>query len=156
MKKKLVLINPSIVSEVRLSYKSKVSPSDRIQLADSAHAAAIFRDHWDVNLIELQEQFKILYLNQANRILAIYKLSTGGLTATIADPRLIMATALKLAACNMILAHSHPSGNLKPSRADEEVTYKIKEASKLFDIKLLDHIILSSETYFSFADAGLL
>ncbi|OLY95573.1 JAB domain-containing protein, partial [Cnuella takakiae] len=72
------------------------------------------------------------------------------------DPRLVFSTALKVCACSIILAHNYPSGTLRPSRADEELTYKMKEAGRMLDIKVLDHIILSSEHYFSFADEGLL
>ena len=80
----------------------------------------------------------------------------GGITGTVADPRLILAAAIKSLSVGLVLCHNHPSGNLRPSRADEELTLKIKEAAKYHDIKVLDHIILSSEGYFSFADEGLL
>jgi DNA repair protein RadC len=83
-------------------------------------------------------------------------LSHGGLTGTIADPRIILKKALEENAVSIILGHNHPSGNLRPSKADEEFTLKIKEGAKYLDIKLLDHIIVSEEGYFSFADKGLL
>jgi DNA repair protein RadC len=89
-------------------------------------------------------------------VLGIYEVSTGGMTGTVADPKLIFAAALKGAACGIILAHNHPSNNLKPSISDEQLTTKIKEGGKLLDIKLLDHLIISSEGYYSFADEGLL
>jgi DNA repair protein RadC len=82
--------------------------------------------------------------------------SSGGITGTVADPRIILKKALEEEAVSLILCHNHPSGSLKPSRADEELTLKIKEASKFFDIKVLDHVIVSSEGYFSFADEGLI
>lgn len=99
-----------------------------------------------------------MYLNRANRIIGIYRHSLGGITGTIADPRLILGTALKVAATAIILAHNHPSGNLRPSRADELLTAKIKEACKYMDIQLSDHIIVSASTgeYFSFADESIL
>jgi DNA repair protein RadC len=82
--------------------------------------------------------------------------SEGGITGTVADPRLILKKALAYNAVSIILCHNHPSGNLKPSKADEMLTKKIKEAAALLDIKVLDHIIVSTEGYFSFADEGLL
>jgi DNA repair protein RadC len=102
------------------------------------------------------EVFGVLYLNQGNRIKDFSILSQGGITATVADPRLILKKALEEEAVSLILCHNHPSGNLKPSRADEELTRKICEACRYFDIKVLDHIIVSEEGYFSFADEGLL
>ena len=99
-----------------------------------------------------------MYLNRANRVIGVFPVSTGGITATIADPRLILAVALKTGACSIILAHNHPSGNLKPSHADEELTHKIKEAAKFMDIKVIEHLIISPdrEMYYSFADEGLM
>ena len=103
----------------------------------------------------MQEQFKIFLLKKGNRVLGIYEVSTGGLSGTIADPKLIFSAALKASACSLILAHNHPSGNLKASNPDIQLTSKIKEGGKLLDIALLDHIILSSESYVSMADEGL-
>ena len=99
-----------------------------------------------------------MYLNAARRILGIYRLSIGGITGTVADPRLILGTALKVAASQIIISHNHPSGNLQPSRQDEELTRKINEACKLMDIRLSDHVIISPKEgeYFSFADEGLI
>ena len=106
--------------------------------------------------IELIEQFKVLFLHRSNKVVCLYNVSSEGITGTVADPRLILATALKVNAVSLILAHNHPSGSIKPSRADEELTSKIKHAASYFDIKVLDHIILSKESYYSFADEGLL
>ena len=104
----------------------------------------------------LQEQFVVLYLNRANKVIGSYQLSKGGITGTIADVRLILSVALKTLATGLILAHNHPSGNLKPSEADKQITSKIRQAAKLLDIELLDHIILSSDGYYSFTDEGIL
>jgi len=103
-----------------------------------------------------QEVFAVVFLNQANRILHFETISSGGLTGTVADPRIIIKKALDEQAVGIILCHNHPSGNLHPSLADRELTAKIREAARLFDIKLLDHIIVSTEGYFSFADQGIL
>lgn len=100
------------------------------------------------------EVFAVMYLNRANRVNHLEVISEGGMTATIADPRIILRKALEENAASMILCHNHPSGNLQPSRADEELTSKLREASKYFDIRILDHIIVSESGYYSFADEG--
>jgi len=105
---------------------------------------------------QTREVFAVLFLNQANRVNHYEQISQGGITGTVADPRLILRKALEFHAVNMILCHNHPSGNLKPSKADEELTHKIREAARYFDIRVIDHIIVSREGYFSFADEGLL
>ncbi len=144
------------VAEIELIYKSKVKASERPMVSTSKDAYEVLKHCWDENKIDLLEQFKILLLNRGNKVLAVYEVSSGGITGTIADPRLIFTAALKANTVSIILAHNHPSGSLKPSRADEELTSKIKEAGKFLDIKVLDHIVLSSDSYFSFADEGLL
>lgn len=103
-----------------------------------------------------QEVFAVIFLNQANRIIHFETVSSGGLTGTVADPRVILKKALDEQAVSIILCHNHPSGSLHPSQADRELTNKIREAARFFDIKLLDHIIVSTEGYLSFADEGLL
>ncbi len=105
---------------------------------------------------QCREVFAVLFLNQANRVNHFEIVSQGGITGTVADPRLILKKALDHHAVNIILCHNHPSGNLKPSKADEDLTHKIREAARFFDIKVIDHIIVSSSGYFSFADEGLL
>ena len=102
------------------------------------------------------EQFVAVYLNQSNKLLCHKIISTGGITGTVADPRIILKTALEEGATSIILSHNHPSGSLKPSMADEQLTQKIKQAAALMDIKILDHIIVSNEGYFSFADSGMM
>ena len=103
-----------------------------------------------------REVFVVIFLNRANKIIGQKTISEGGITGTIADPRLILKLALEKNAVSLILCHNHPSGSLKPSRADEELTSKIKQAAALLDIKVLDHIIVGDEGYYSFADEGLL
>ena len=102
------------------------------------------------------EVFAVMYLNRANKINHFETISEGGITGTVADPRIILKKALEADAVSIVLCHNHPSGSLKPSRADEELTIKIREAAKYFDIKVLDHIIVSDAGYYSFADEGLL
>ena len=102
------------------------------------------------------EVFAVLYLNRANKINHFEIISEGGITGTVVDPRVILRMALEKDAINIILCHNHPSGSLKPSRADEQLTTKIKEAAKFLDITVLDHVIVSEDGHFSFADEGLI
>jgi DNA repair protein RadC len=115
----------------------------------AGYLQALLRDHH-------HEVFAVVFLNRANKINHFEIISQGGITGTVADPRVILKKALEEDAVSIILCHNHPSGNLKPSKADQELTQKIKEASKYFDIKVLDHIIVSEEGYFSFSDEGIL
>ena len=102
------------------------------------------------------EVFGVVFLNRANKVKHYEVISIGGITGTVADPRVIFKKALAADAVGIILFHNHPSGNLQPSKADEELTKKIVQAATLFDIRILDHIIVSEYGYFSFADEGLL
>lgn len=142
------------VAEITISYKPTVSHMPVIITSFDAYVE--LKEFFNEELISLQEQFVVMYLNQANKVLGIYKLSSGGITGTVADTRLILATALKAAACAFIICHNHPSGNFKPSNSDIEITKKIKEAAKFMDIRLIDHLIITSEgKYLSFIDEGL-
>ena len=145
-----------MVAEVELVYKTKVKPSERPLVKSAKECYELLKLTWDENKIEFVEQFKVILMNKANRVLGIYELSTGGVSSTVVDTKLVFIAALKANSCNIILSHNHPSGNLKPSRQDEELTAKIKEAGKFLDIQVSDHIIVSTEGYFSFADEGLL
>lgn len=102
------------------------------------------------------EEFWILYLNNANKIIEQFQISKGGITGTLVDIRIILRKALELGATSLILAHNHPSGNLNPSEADKQLTKKLKTASESLDIKILDHLIVTEKSYFSFADEGIL
>jgi DNA repair protein RadC len=102
------------------------------------------------------EVFAVIFLNRANRVISFEIISEGGITATVADPRIILKKALEENAVSLILCHNHPSGSLKPSRADEELTLRIKEAASYLDINVMDHIIVSEDGYYSFAEEGKL
>ena len=102
------------------------------------------------------EEFWVLYLNRSNKIVAKTQLSKGGMTSTIVDVRIILKQALEHSATAILLAHNHPSGMLKPSVSDKQLTQKLKLASESLDIKVLDHIIVTEKSYFSFADESLL
>jgi len=102
------------------------------------------------------EEFWILYLNNANKVLHSSLLSKGGLTGTLVDVRIVLRQALELGAVALVLAHNHPSGTLHPSEEDRKVTQKLKRASEALDVKVLDHLIITQKDYFSFADEGML
>jgi DNA repair protein RadC len=106
--------------------------------------------------IDIRERIKVMYLNNANKIIGFYELGSGGYTATVADMKLLFVVAFLCGASNFIVAHNHPSGNLKPSTSDIELTKKIKKAGRVLDINLLDHLILTKDSYYSFADEGLI
>jgi DNA repair protein RadC len=118
------------------------------------------RDAFDVVKAELlditHEEFWIILLNRANRVIKKSQISQGGVAGTVADPKIIFKLAIEELASSIILAHNHPSGNLTASQADIDLTKKIKEAGKLLDIQVLDHLIIAGQKYFSFADDGLL
>ncbi|MES2429432.1 MAG: JAB domain-containing protein [Bacteroidota bacterium] len=143
------------VAEITISYKPTVTRMPTIRSSNDAYEE--LKEFFSEDLISLQEQFVVMYLNQANGVLGIQVLSTGGITGTFADPRLVLGTALKAAATGLIISHNHPSGNLKPSEADLLMTRRIKEAGKLMEINLLDHLIITPEgKYLSFIDEGLI
>lgn len=142
----------NIVNEIKLSYSRKGN-CERL-ITTSRDAVKIFKEHFDSDEMDYRESFFALYLNQANRVLGIKKISESGISATIVDVRIIMQAALLCNASGIILAHNHPSGNLKPSKEDLNITQKIKEASQFLNIQLLDHCILTSTAYISFADDG--
>lgn len=144
------------VSEIELIYKTKVKSADRPYINSSRDAYRILVDSWDPGKIEFFEQFKVLLLNQTNRVLGIYEVSSGGIAGVVVDVRLLFSAALKAAASGIIIAHNHPSGKTAPSEADRYMTRKIHQAGKLLDIPLLDHLIVTPETYYSFADEGAL
>lgn len=114
----------------------------------------VFRKWIGKNKVETQELLCVMFLNQGNRVLGVYSHSVGSINATSADIRLIMASALKMAAVSMIICHNHPSGNLNPSQADLDVTRNLDKACKFHSINLLDHIILTKNGYYSFAEGG--
>ncbi len=144
------------VSEVQLSYKSTVKASERPQINTSEDVHRVLKTNWNYEIMEFIEEFKIILLNRANRVLAIAPISVGGTAGTIADPKVIFVSALKCNAASIILVHNHPSGNLKPSHSDMELTKKLKNAGQFLDLPVIEHIILTKESYLSFADEGIM
>jgi DNA repair protein RadC len=142
------------VAEIGIYYKS--SPDEKPKVKTSNDAFKLLLETWNENTIELQEEFKVILLNNSNEVLGIFPMSKGGISACVVDIRLIFACALKANATNIIVAHNHPSGKLIPSSNDIDITQKIKSAGKILDISLLDHIILTPNGYYSFMEEGQL
>jgi DNA repair protein RadC len=120
------------------------------------NAADILRMFWNPNTIEYYEECKVLFLDRANHILGGYNVSRGGLNGTIVDVRMIFQGALKANAHSIIVSHNHPSGNREPSELDKSITKQIKSAGEFLSIQLLDHIIMTKDSYLSFRDKGYL
>jgi DNA repair protein RadC len=147
---------PTKLNEIYLVYRSKTKAKDRPQIKDSKEAHCLLQENWS-DQIETIEEFNVLLLDRSNRVLALSKMFKGGTSATVVDIKLVFATAIKGRADSVILAHNHPSGNLKPSTRDIELTKQFKKAGELLEIKVLDHLILSPDGgYYSFADENLL
>ena len=142
------------VSEIKISYMSEVD--EKIKVMGSSEVYQVLKANWDLDTIELQEEFKILLLNQGNQVLGIKSMFKGGINTCSIDVRLIMGMVLKANASALVITHNHPSGNLNASESDKRITSKIKECCELFDIRLLDHIIMAKNSYLSFADEGIL
>lgn len=143
------------VAEIQISYHPKFKAAERPKICSSKDAYDIFKQEWDLGKIFFQEEFKMLLLNQKNRVLGIVHLSSGGLDSTIADPKIIFSAALKACASGIILCHSHPSGELYPSIQDYGLTNKLQAGGKLLDLNILDHLIITKDSYYSFAENGI-
>jgi DNA repair protein RadC len=155
-KQLLEQVQRTIVSDIKIIYQPKVNPSERPMIRQSEDAYRLFMESWDMTTIYLVEQAKLMLLNRANRVLGIMPLSSGGMCGTVMDPRIIFLAALQAGASSFILAHNHPSSNLKASNNDKILTAKVKEAGTFLDIQLSDHLIIAPEGFYSMADDGLL
>ncbi|MFA6072032.1 MAG: JAB domain-containing protein [Janthinobacterium sp.] len=144
------------VSEIKVSYLPKFKAYERPKVTTSKEAYEILLNNWDHGMIEMREQMKVLLLNRANNVLGIFDVSTGGQAGTICDPKIVFATALKANSSSLILAHNHPSGNLKPSSQDIHITRKLVEAGKMLDLFVADHLIVTKRGYYSFGDEELI
>lgn len=144
------------VPEILVSYRRNTEKPFLGKISNSSDVANFLRRTFSEGIVDLQEEAIVIYLNQANNILGYYRHSKGSINATIIDVRLVLAVALKAAAVSIILSHNHPSGNLKPSAADDVITRKLKEAAAVHEIRFLDHIIITSSGHYSYAEHGLL
>ncbi len=142
---------------IKISYSNNIKKSELTKLTSSSEVYEALKFVYDADTVEWTEAFILLCLNRANKVIGWYKVSHGGLTGTVVDPKVVFTVALTCpGTCNIVLSHNHPSGNIQPSDADILVTKKINDFSKLLDMKLLDHIIYAPEGYYSFADEGLI
>jgi DNA repair protein RadC len=149
----------SLLKDFAPEVKIKVNRGKRVKdnkIMSVLDSVEILKKFITPTKIQTQEFFAVCYLNNNNNVLAIYNHSSGAITSVSIDTRLIMATALKLAATGMILCHNHPSGNLTPSQADKNITANIIKVANIHDIKVLDHIIITKDGHFSFVENGLL
>jgi DNA repair protein RadC len=142
------------VAELLVSYSAHIVSEQKI--SNSRETYSLIINHWNLDTIEMLEDVKILLLNKSNKVLGVYDLSKGGMSSSIIDVKIVVSIALKTLASGIIIAHNHPSGNLNPSKADIDITKKLKSACNLMDITVLDHLIISKDNYYSFADDGLL
>jgi DNA repair protein RadC len=144
-----------ILAEVKVSYSHNVKFSEMKKISSSHDVYQLMADNWPVD-VDHREAFVVVLLNRANKVLGFSVASLGGISGTVADPKLIYQVALKSNATSIILVHNHPSGSVKPSDADIKLTRKLKNAGEMLDLPVLDHLILGSEKYYSFADEGVL
>lgn len=141
------------VAEVQLSFKSNIKSSTRYKINSSQDAYELLVKYFPDDIIEYKESFKVVLLNQSNKVLGIVSISEGGISATYVDVRLILQAALLANATQVVLAHNHPSGSIKPSTLDDVLTEKVRKAAELMEIHIMDHIILSpEEKYYSYHD----
>ncbi|MEM9388828.1 MAG: JAB domain-containing protein [Bacteroidota bacterium] len=145
---------PNLVPEIKLRYNKGSRVLGNVKSSDDA--ADFIRAQYKKGTIEAQESFNVIYLNNKNSILGYYEHSKGGLTSTLVDTRLIFAVALKSLSTGIILSHNHPSGKLKPSKSDIRITNNLKWVGNLHNIEILDHIIITKDGHYSFADENML
>jgi DNA repair protein RadC len=140
--------------QTKITVKTKKGDGITYQMKSSSDAAQFFRTIFDADTIQWTEESAMITLNRANEVISVDKLSSGGTAGVIVDAKVVFTIALKLTGHSIILAHNHPSGNLKPSNEDIEVTRKLQKGGDILDIRVLDHIILSDTGYLSMADEG--
>mgnify|MGYP004009183249 FL=1 len=155
MKAAQTTLNFSNLQEIQILYRNKAKKSDRPIVKSSQDAYDYLIGAWSPQ-IERLEEFVILCLNRANKVLGFSKISSGGISGTVADPKVIFQVALKSNASSILLAHNHPSGNTNPSDNDIQLTKKLKKAGEFLELNVLDHLIITPDSYFSFADESLL
>ena len=141
--------------EITINYKPDFKVSELPTIISSKDAEKRFREVWSDKLQHIEETYALL-LNRANKAIGFSKISSGGIVGTVVDVKVVFQTALKSNATSIIICHNHPSSNLKPSEADIKLTKNLKEAGRIMDIALVDHLIITEESYYSFADEGMI
>ena len=142
--------------KITLSFDKKIKKSELKTLSSSNDTVKVLREIFNADTFDWKEEVILLCTNRRNAIVGYYKVSSGGVSGTVLDPKVIFTTALNCTASGIIIAHNHPSGNLTPSVEDDRITAKIKEAGKMLDINLIDSVILTDEGYYSYIDNGKL
>ena len=140
----------TLLPEITLKFKNNCELKCKIRNSKDAYEVA--KKLFDADTLEVCESMIVVFLNRNNTTICWFKVSQGGISSTIVDMKLILATALKCLTSSIIMFHNHPSGNEKPSETDIEITKKIKEGAKLLEINLIDHIIVTGENFYSMAD----
>jgi len=144
----------SMVAEVTVGYRPKIRPSQRPTVKCASDAYQVLRKFWNEDQIELREMFFVMLLNTNGRVMGIVELFSGGFRGVVVETKMIFAIALKACASSIVLAHNHPSGNLKPSAQDIMITNKLKEAGEILELPVSDHLVITSEGFTSLADEG--
>jgi DNA repair protein RadC len=140
----------------KIKVKVSVTKGDKVTITSPDKMVEVMRSIFDADTILWTEEVIMVCLNRANDVVGYYKISSGGFSGSVVDPRVVMTIALNNASSSIILAHNHPSGNLKPSEGDKAITEKIRKACAFFDMNLLDHLIITDESYLSFKEEGLI
>lgn len=143
------------ISEIEVAYRP-LSKTILNPITQSKDAYDLIIREWDVNILEMIEEVKVIFLNRTNKQIGIYNLAKGGIPGCVVDIRIILSIALKTLATAIILVHNHPSGNLKPSTEDKKITNELQKACEIMNITLLDHLIVTRKGFFSFADTNLI
>lgn len=140
----------------KIKVKVSVTKGDKVTITSPDKMVEVMRSIFDADTILWTEEVIMVCLNRANDVVGYYRVSSGGFSGTVLDPRVVMTIALQNACSSIILAHNHPSGNLRPSEGDKAITEKIRKACAFFDMNLLDHLIITDESYLSFKEEGLI
>lgn len=137
-----------------ISIKMKHGEVKKTKIRQSSDIYNFMKEVFDADTLEYNESAIAVYLNRANNTIGWFKVSQGGIAGTVIDNKMILGPALKIGASAIIIAHNHPSGNLQPSNSDRLITKKLKNACDIMEITLIDHLIITTENYYSFADEG--
>lgn len=138
----------------QLKVKVRATKGDEFYIKNSDDVVKVLRNIFNADTLQWTEEFIVVCLNRAHKVIGYYKVGSGGFSGVVCDPKVIMTMALQSSASALIVAHNHPSGNINPSEADKTMTDKINGACKLLDMTLLDHIILTAHSHYSFAEEG--
>jgi DNA repair protein RadC len=145
------------VPEIKINFKPGIKASERVSILSSQACVNLLREQWEMSTFEIREEMKLVVLNRSGKALGIFALAVGGVSHCPVDPKVVFLITLKTpGAETLILVHNHPSGNRCPSQSDKLVAEKIKAGAAILGLKLSDFIILTTESYYSFADEGCL